>query len=388
MKPHHAAAERLPDFPPLEPFRRDPVLTFFLARPAWVGLLFFVLVYLLAGAASLADGTFLDVPDRSLYPAGARVVPFVGEPFTFIFIVAFYGALLAYARYFARQIERTTRMLWEREILDPESFSVADLVNRLQSRFDSRWAWLASALLAIWFIVLWTASRLGLFDETLRVIPYMSLRSSRWAFAWILCFSVVGPHLFMSVVWRIMVCSHSLHQVFSQTEKIRLQPLHPDRCCGLRFVGDFTLVMSGFVAFYPVFLALLAYFYPEFVATPQLQAGLIYSGAVFYVGIASFVFLYPTHSAHALMAAEREDALYRLNRRFFKLYEDIFDRVDRTGVDFERIAEQTSLLNSIREYYREVERRAVWPFDVGVVTQFMGVIGVPLLLMFLERILT
>ncbi len=387
MKPHHDAASRLPDFPPLEPFRRDPVWRILLRRPVWVGLLTFALAYLLGAVASLADGSFFAIPDRARYPATATVVPFVEEPFTPIFVVAFYGSLLVYARYLGAQIERTTRMLWEREILDPASFSAVDLVDRLQRRFDSRWAWLASGMLAAWFITLWTMSRLGHFDETLGVIPYMSLRTSRWSFAWIVCFSLIGPHLFMSVIWRIMVCSHSLHQIFRQTERIRLRPLHPDRCCGLRFVGDFTLVMSGFVAFYPAFLALLSFFYPQFVATPQLQAGLIYSGAVFYAAMASFVFIYPTYSAHALMAEEREDALYRLNRRFFSLYEEIFDEVDRMGANFERIGEQTSLLNNIREYYREVEQRAVWPFDLRVVTQFAGVVGVPIVLMFLERII-
>lgn len=387
MNPHHDAAGRLPDFPSLEPFRRDPVWRFLLRRPLWVGLAIFTANYVLAAVAAMADGAFFSVPDPSAYPPGARAVAFAKEPFTPVFFVVLYSALLVYARYLAPQIERTVRMLWEREILDPKTFSPAELVERLQDRFDSRWAWVASAFLSVWFLTLWTLSRLGYFDHTLGVIPYMSLRSSRWSFAWVIAVSVVGPHLFMSVIWRIIVCSHSLNQIFRQTEKIKLRPLHPDRCCGLRFVGDFTLRMSGFVAFYPVFLTLLSLFYPEFVATPQLQAGLIYSGAVFYAGIASLVFIYPTQSAHALMSAEREDALYRLNRRFFALYEDIFDDVDPTGTNLERITEQTSLLNNIREYYREVEQRAVWPFDLRVVTQFTGVVGIPILLMFLERII-
>jgi hypothetical protein len=387
MKPHQTPAARLPDFPPLEPFRRDPLIRFLLRQRTWFGIAFFVVIYLLGAAASLADGSFFTVPRPELYGAGVRTVPFIGEPFTFVFVIIFYSLLLVYTRYFARQIERTIRMLYEREILDTQGFPPGDLVAVIQKRFDSNWAWAASAFLAIWFVVLWILSHSGVFDQNLHVVPYMSLRSSRWAFAWILAFSIIGPHLFMSVVWRIIVCSYSLHHLFGRTEQIQLQPLHPDRCCGLRFVGDFTLVMSGFVAFYPAFLTLLSALYPEFVETPALQVGLVYSGAFFYVAIASFVFLYPTYSAHALMAVEREEALYRLNKRFFKLYEDIFTENDVARAELTTIQEQTSLLNSIREYYREVEQRAVWPFDLRVVSQFLGVVGIPLLLMFLERLI-
>lgn len=371
---------------PLEPFRRDPAMRFLLSRPAWATPLVFGALYLLLGLCSFIDGTFFEIPTQTHnYPADALLVPFIEEPFSPVFVFLFYSCLVLYARFLSRKIVYTFEALFERGILDEDKHPRAPYMAWCQRLFDSRWAYAMSALLSLWFLAIWTAARLGLLDESLRVIIYITARDSQLAFAWILMFSVLGPHLFMSVVWRIVVCSYVLNRTFL-TREIRLQPLHPDRCCGLRFIGDFTLLMSGFVIFYPVFLALLSTFYPQFVSNAVTEAILIYSGAVFYVAIASFVFLFPTYSAHDLMSKERESAMHVLNRRFFRSYEDVFLTLEKESVDEDRLENQIKLLNNIREYYREVRSRAIWPFDLRVVTEFVGIIGVPLLLMFVERL--
>jgi hypothetical protein len=371
----------------LIPFAADPIISFFLRRKAIWTPVIFVAFFALAGLASYFDGTFFEISrETHSYPEHALLASYTDEKFGFWFVVVFFSVLVLYARHLSKQIVRSFHLLYKRDIFDEKQNPKADAIKKLQEHFDRRRAYIGSAFMGIWFVVLWIMGRLGYFDENLGVIPLYTARDSYFAFAWILLFSVVGSHLFMSVIWRIIVCSYMLHDRFKDKTTVQLQPLHPDRCCGLRFVGDLTLLMSGFAIFYPLFLAMLSFTYPQFLATPALQIGLIYSGAVLYILGGSFIFLYPTLSAHALMTEEREEAMHTLNKRFFSLYESVFRKLEDERVEARDMEEQINLLNNIREYYREVERRAIWPFDLKIISEFIGLIGIPLLLVFAEHI--
>lgn len=428
----------------LQPFRRDPVLRWFLARPAWVTPLFFAALYGLLVLATLIDGTFFSIAaPEGRYPADAQLVPLIDERFGLVFVLLFYPALVLYARVLDGRIRDTFEAMYKRNIFKADQHPAQMRLYYCQRRFDLRRAWFWSAFLALWFVAFWVSARLGWLDQHLRIVAHVSCRDSVAGFAWIIAFTLLATHLFGSVLWRIWVCARLLHKAFGKSQGVHLQPLHPDNCCGLRFVGDFTLLMSGFVAFFPIFLALLVWFYPRFLDNTVTGWALVYLGAGLYVLVATLVFVFPAYSAHRLMFREREDALEILNKRFFTTYEHLFKNLDHLGdrprpephavqpvaaaplsgpalasgpagddgridpddaldavanalptpaptseqatieVALER---QVKLLNNIREYYREVRSRAIWPFNVRVISEFAGVIGVPLLLLFLERL--
>lgn len=372
----------------LQPFRADPILRWLNARPAWMTPAVFALAFAALALCAWLDGTLRSIeapPGR--YPDGALLVPFLEEWFGPVFVLGFFPALALYARLLDRRIVRTAGALYQRSILHADVHSPEQYARDLQARFDSRWAWLLSALFCGWFVALWIAARLGWLDDSLGIVVHVASQESRFGFAWILAFSLLGPHLFMSVTWRVMVCAWALHQAFRPERKVHLQPLHPDNCCGLRFIGSFTLLLSGFVAFFPLFLALLAWFYPRFLDNQVTGWALMYSGAAVYVAIATFVFVFPTYQAHRLMVAEREAALDTLNRRFFRAYEAVFRTLESPHpVDNAELEASVKLLETIRTFYREVRNRAIWPFNVRVVSEFVGVLGIPLLLLFLERL--
>lgn len=373
----------------LQPFRRDPVIGWFLHRDAWVTPVFFLGFYGLLALATLADGTFWSIPaPPGRYPPDAQLVPFVREYFGPVFLLLWFPAIVLYARLLNARIRHTVQSLYERGILTAEVEAPQAYVAAWQKRFDSRWAWLASALFMAWFLAFWVAARLGALDGSLGIVVHASSRDAVFAFAWILALSVLGSHLFMSVLWRGAVSASRIHHTFRKERDppIRLKPLHPDNCCGLRFVGDFTLLNSGYIAFFPLFLSLLVWFYPRFLDNAVTGWLLVYAGAAFYLVVATFAFVGPTYSAHRRMHEEREDMLNVLNEHFFQRYDEVFEKLHEIKTDPAKVEEKIRLLNNIREYYREVGRRAVWPFNLRVVSEFAGVVGAPLLLLFLERL--
>lgn len=308
------------------------------------------------------------------------------EYFGPVFLLLWFPAVVLYARVLNARIRHTVQALYERGIMTDQAAPPDAFVARLQRRFDSGWAWLASAAFMAWFLAFWIAARFGALDDNLGIVVHASSRGAVFGFAWILALSVLGSHLFVSVLWRGAVSARQIHRTFSAASGIRLKPLHPDNCCGLRFVGDFTLLNSGYIAFFPLFLTLLVWFYPRFLDNAVTGWLLVYAGAAFYVVVATLAFVGPTYSAHLRMYREREHMLNLLNAHFFKRYDEVFETLPEIHEDTAKVEEKIRLLNSIREYYREVRSRAVWPFNLRVVSEFAGIVGAPLLLLFLERL--
>lgn len=92
----------------LEPFRRDPVLRWFLRQDAWVTPVFFLGFYGLLALATLADGTFWSIPEPpGRYPSQAQLVPFVREYFGPVFLLLWFPAIVLYARLLNARIRHT-----------------------------------------------------------------------------------------------------------------------------------------------------------------------------------------------------------------------------------------------------------------------------------------
>jgi hypothetical protein len=140
--------------------------------------------------------------------------------------------------------------------------------------------------------------------DQLGLTLYSTAEVSRMSFIGMALMTFFVSHMFVSSLFRIGLTCLFISHVFDNDEDVQLQPIHPDECCGLRFVGDLTLFMSCFVVFWPVGLALLAFVHPEFLTFPAFRYGLMYTGGVFYIVVASLVFLLPT--LHSPSSDEQE----------------------------------------------------------------------------------
>jgi hypothetical protein len=147
--------------------------------------------------------------------------------------------------------------------------------------------------------------------------------------------------------------------------------LHPDRCCGLKRIGDVAMIVNTILFLFGIYLSLkvidkiVVQGFPIWVdiGNPVLLAG--------YAVLAPLMFFLPLTAAHKVMQDEKQRFLMivanarsaqirRLEREFST---DLVSDIAKTGALF-----------------TELERRIpVWPFNFRSLESFFGTIIVPVL---------
>ncbi|HIN85791.1 MAG TPA: hypothetical protein EYN06_04850 [Myxococcales bacterium] len=369
----------------LRPFQRDPITRFFVDHPAYITMLTMIGFYALGALAAAADGTFWEIPNTTPpYPTDHRLIPFVREPFTATLLLGIAMAALLYVRVLSYRIVRDYVHLCDGRFLKMSTTSRQQQTAALQRRYDHPIALIFSLLFAGWLVTLEALARSGKMGDELGVTMYGTADVSTFSFIWIAFVTAFCSHVFISTLYRIVITCVFINTAFDNDSEIELQPIHPDECCGLRFVGNLTLFMSFFVVFWPLMLTSVGFFFPEFLAFPAFRYGLMYAGGLFYIGIASVVFLMPTLPVHRIMDKSREEALTLLTERFLGTYNSIFERLHQAEIDRNRLDEEVKLLANIKTLITEVKARGIWPFNLTVVIRFVTVVMVPLVPIYFE----
>src|SRR5262245_28494464 len=195
-------------------------------------------------------------------------------------------------------------------------------------------------------------------------------------------FSVVGlysaflqtllSYLMLNLTWTSLVFSWALQRYFNHYHfEINVDPLHPDRCCGLKRIGDVAMIVNTILFLFGIYLSLkvvdkiVVQGFPLWsdIGNPTLLLG--------YAFLAPLMFFLPLNAAHKVMRDEKQ----RFLRIVSNTRSTLIRRLDR---DF-----STDLIADIAKIgalYNELERRIpVWPFNFRSLESFFGTIIVPVL---------
>jgi len=182
-------------------------------------------------------------------------------------------------------------------------------------------------------------------------------------------FIAVNVYIICVVVYKCAVTAWGIGKILRL--RIDVQPMHPDRCGGLRPIGQLSLAINYFVVIVMVYFALVFIFDP----LPRQQPFYLVLYLIFYF-LGPWLVYACLAPANKRMSERKDQARARLNRTFAAYYERI------AGGDNQETfkMEAAGSIPALYDLYRIVDRMPVWPFDLASMTRFAITYALPFIL--------
>lgn len=181
----------------------------------------------------------------------------------------------------------------------------------------------------------------------------------------------------MNLVFRAAVCYWGLYEFFDSKKKwnfqIRVNPLHPDRCCGLGRIGDLAMLFNVIMFIIGIYVSLTV-LDKMLIQKSALLVDItipLYLGS--YVLLAPVLFFLPLGSARRTMKKAKMEFLRPISERCEQL-------AKMSGVDTSKeSSEAVGAFFEMDKLRIHLEKEIpVWPFDFGSFLKFSGAIVFPI----------
>lgn len=151
--------------------------------------------------------------------------------------------------------------------------------------------------------------------------------------------------------------------------KLNFQPMHPDKCGGLKVMGSLSVALNYFLGIVLLFLSLVAIFEPDSLKN------ILFVGTFILFILASFLILaFGLSKTHKQMSSEKEKLLLRLHQEFQRTHE-----VFAADLGTRKYSKDNALkIQSLNFLYQLAEQMPVWPLDVHSISRFITTISVPI----------
>lgn len=275
------------------------------------------------------------------------------------------------------QFEKVWLNLFSQRIIRPRDNRIkTEICRYLLQVFNKRWHfWVStiislSVLFSLWCGVYNQPDRASYLDFGEGIVP-------------------IYHGLYLSLIWYMlimMICKiltsvvalHRIFEIYAREGKveIHLEPLHPDHCCGMSYVGRYALLLHLLV--FLVGISVSARVFLDFVLIgSQLQKQpLLIVGIVAIILVGFFVFFVPLYIVRERMISVKNNMLEQLNRehgaqqeRFLKMLHD--DHLDSQHLEY---------LQELAKIHARIRSIPPWPFDLRTLSAFSGTIFLPIIL--------
>ncbi len=200
-----------------------------------------------------------------------------------------------------------------------------------------------------------------------------------------LAVGVLWLYVAFMIIIRTIVSAVALDRALRPPAEVRVWPLHPDKCGGLKAINSYAMGLA--------YLATISGFGLAALAFNSSRAGnlsgdwfLWFLMAIYMLG-APAVFFGPLWATHAHMQRVKEEHLQTISERFQKEYKET-QKVIREGS--EDLSPRISKLDQLRQLYQATDAFPVWPFDLPSLRRFLLAFAAPLvttaLTIILERL--
>jgi hypothetical protein len=181
----------------------------------------------------------------------------------------------------------------------------------------------------------------------------------------------MGSMLVLNLITNVWV----LHNILGSKElKLNVNPLHPDRCGGLRSLSNYSLKTAYLAAVLGLMVGFIEY---QFITQ---GFGRVYWFVHLIIPLHIFLsiacFFGPLLAAHRGMSKAKEELLHEIARQFYADYSQI--RVSLIG-DAETFKKGNEKIKELRAFYTLTDEFPVWPFDVQTFRRFLLTVPSPLL---------
>lgn len=178
------------------------------------------------------------------------------------------------------------------------------------------------------------------------------------------------------LIWKTVIFSWGLHELFNkQGFAIRVDPLHPDGCCGLRRVSSTTMFLNYILLLFGLYVSLKvidkiivqkAHLFAD-IGNPMMLGG--------YAILAPLLFFYPLGAPHYRMKEEKERFLAQISGKSRRLLAKLV-----AADSAEDCAEAAQVFQQLEQTRRQLMTSIpVWPFNFRSIEAFLGIVVVPLL---------
>ncbi|MBW4562399.1 MAG: hypothetical protein KME32_14850 [Mojavia pulchra JT2-VF2] len=175
----------------------------------------------------------------------------------------------------------------------------------------------------------------------------------------------IGSMLILNLITNIWILHHILKRELERKE-FNVNPLHPDRCGGLRSLSDYALKTAYLAAVLGMMVSLIVY---QFITRGTGQNyWFIYLIIPIDILLSIVCFFGPLLAAHRGMRKAKEELLREIARQFQADYSQI--HASLTG-DAETLKQGTEKIKNLRAFYSLTDKFPVWPFDIQTFRRFL-----------------
>jgi hypothetical protein len=285
------------------------------------------------------------------------------DRFFWIWVLFINPVVLGYYLWSFQAIENVIKDLEESDVVETNKSKIEETLNAYYQRWYK-------------FLALGSAVTFSIFVFVTR----SGLKKSSWTgsgpesalFVTIATFGVVylGSMLVLNLITNVRV----LHSILEEKE-LKVNPLHPDRCGGLRSLKDYSLKTAYLAAVLGIMVGLIEYqFITQGVARVYWFVHLIIP---LHVALSMACFFGPLLAAHKGMKNAKEKILNEIAQQFQEDYLQMI-HANRTK-DAETFNKGTEKIKELRAFYTLTDEFPVWPFDVQTFRQYLLTVPTPLL---------
>lgn len=154
-------------------------------------------------------------------------------------------------------------------------------------------------------------------------------------------------------------------------KKLNINPLHPDRCGGLRVLSDYSIKVVYLNAVFGILVSITAY---RIYTLGYIWATVLV--VAFYLLVATVSFFAPLSTAHEEMKNAKSDLLLKLGKQF---WQDYLAAHESIGDNSDTLKNELAKIKQLQELYDLTRGFPVWPFDTTTLQRFFITITSPLI---------
>lgn len=184
-------------------------------------------------------------------------------------------------------------------------------------------------------------------------------------------FVVINYYMILIITYKCIITTWAIREIFKFD--LIVQPLHPDKCGGLKVIGSLSIAMHYFLQLIIIFLTMIVIF-----NSGSLHNIVFILTFLSLVIVTIFSLFFSLYKAHSKMQAAKDNLLTKLHIEFRKNYDQLLN--DNFKKDI------ANNLQSIHNLYAVAEKMPVWPFDIHSIIRFFSSISIPIFIFLIEML--
>lgn len=345
-------------------YRFDPIAAFLLGRLRFSPLIFGLFTILIwAGLYLLTawiTGTLWSKPGQT---------GLLQDWLPWLWVLVINPVVMEYYLWSFQAIDKVIQDLAASDVLEIDDAEL-EVINQIAlDSYRPKWRKFLALASAVLLSTMVCLTRFGLSDSWTSSHPLVIALVTILAFIAI----YLGSVLVLNLITNIWI----LHRILKrelQRKEFNVNPLHPDRCGGLRSLSDYALKTAYLVAILGMMVGFIVY---QFTSRGVSQTyWFIYLLIPLHIILSIVCFVGPLMAAHRGMQRAKEELLREIARQFQADYTQI--HASLTG-NAETLKQGAEKIKELRAFYTLTDEFPVWPFDVKTFQRFLVTIPAPLL---------